>query len=154
MTEVVVEHSAERLRKRQLLSRLWAAMVIAWSVIRTIIIWAALGNYGFNPWIYLSIDLACSSIDAFTTPRMVLHFIDDHYRPAIRWGIWSLIAYIVPDVYIFEGTRTLPTRVIVILCLVITTMLTLAVVSVVHKVRVGRAIRARVEDEIVGQHRA
>jgi hypothetical protein len=154
VTGVLVEHSAARLRKRQLLSRLWAAMVIAWSLIRTVVIWAALGSYGFNPWIYLCIDLACSSIDAYTTPKMVVHFIDDQYRPAIRCGIWSLIAYIVPDVYIFEGTRTLPTRVIVILCAVIATMLTLAVASVVHKVRVGRAVRARVEHEAAAQHRA
>lgn len=154
MTGVVIEPSAAQLRKRLLLSRLWAAMVLAWSVVRTIVIWAALGNYGFNPWIYLSIDLACSSIDAYTTPKMVLHFIDDHYRPAVRWGVWSLLAYLVPDIYIFEGTRTLPTRVIVILCAVIALMLTLAVVAVVHKVRVGRAIRARVEHEIEAQHRA
>lgn len=154
MSEILVEHSAARLRKRQLLSRVWAAMVIAWSLIRTVIIWAALGSYGFNPWIYLGIDLACSSVDAYTTPKMVLHFIDDHYRPALRWGVFSLVAYIAPDVYIFEGTRTLPTRVILILCLVIAAMLTIAVATVVHKVRVGRAIRAKVEHEILTQHRA
>src|ERR1043165_2259432 len=97
------QHSAETLRKRQMYSRVWAGVVIAWSVIRTIIIWAALGSYGFNPWIYLCIDLVCSTVDAITTPRMVLRFIDDHYRKAIKWGALSLVAYVVPDVYIFVG---------------------------------------------------
>jgi len=136
------QHSAETLRKRQMYTRLWGGIVIAWSVIRTIIIWAALGSYGFNPWIYLSIDLVCSTIDAFTTPKMVLRFIDDHYRSACKWGALSLVAYVTPDIYIFEGTRTLPTKVIVILCLVIGAMLSLAVITIVRKIRVGRAARA------------
>ena len=136
---VMVQHSAETLRKRQLFSRLWAVFVILWSVIRTVIIWAALGGYGFNPWIYLSIDLVCATIDAFTTPKMVLYFIDDHYRLAIKWGIVSLVAFVIPDIYIFAGTRTLPTRIIVVLCAIIGSMLALAVVSIVRKIRKGRA---------------
>lgn len=148
------QHSAETLRKRRMWTRLWAGVVIAWSVIRTIIIWAALGSYGFNPWIYLGIDLVCSTIDALTTPKMVLRFIDDHYRSAIKWGALSLVAYVVPDVYIFVGTRTLPTKVIVILCLVILAMLSLAVVTIVRKIRVGRAERAATGAAAVLQSRA
>jgi hypothetical protein len=129
----MVQHSAETLRRRRVLSRVWAIVVMLWSVVRTIIIWAALGDYGFNPWIYLSIDLVCATIDAITTPRMVLYFIDDDYRLAI------------PDVYIFVGTRTLPTKVIVVLCAVIAAMTTLAVVSIVRKIRKGRAELAVLE---------
>lgn len=139
---VMIQHSAETLRKRQMYSRLWALFVIMWSVIRTIIIWAALGGYGFNPWIYLSIDLVCATIDAFTTPKMVLYFIDDHYKLAIKWGIISLVAFVIPDIYIFAGTRTLPTRIIVILCAIIGSMLALAVISITRKIRKGRAERA------------
>lgn len=142
---MVIQHTAETLRKRQLLSRAWAAVVIAWSVVRTVIIWAALGDYGFNPWIYLGLDLACSTFDAITTPRMVMRFIDDRYKSAIKWGIVSLVAYVIPDIYIFVGTRTLPKKVIVILCAVILAMLGLAVMTVVRKVRKGRAARALVE---------
>jgi nitrate reductase NapE component len=139
---VMVQHSAETLRKRLLYSRMWAVFVILWSVIRTIIIWAALGGYGFNPWIYLCIDLVCATIDAYTTPKMVLYFIDDHYRLAIKWGIVSLVAFLIPDIYIFAGTRTLPTRIIVILCAIISSMMALAVVTIVRKIRKGRAERA------------
>ncbi len=139
---MMIQHSAETLRKRQRLARAWATLVIGWSVIRTIIVWAALGSYGFNPWIYLGIDLICSTIDAVTTPRMVLRFVDDRYRSAIKWGAVSLVAYLVPDIYIFEGTRTLPKKVIVILFLVIIGMMSLAVVTIVRKIRKGRAQRA------------
>jgi nitrate reductase NapE component len=148
---VVIEHTAQTLRKRQIYSRVWAFAVILWCVVRTTIIWAALGGYGFNPWIYLAIDLVCSTIDAITTPRMVLCFIDDQYRSAIRWGVVSLVAYLVPDIYIFEGTRTLPKKIIVVLCLVISAMLALAVITVVRKVRKGRAER-QLAEAIVAVH--
>jgi len=137
----MIEHSAETLRKRLLFSRLWRVVVILWSVVRTIIIWAALRGYGFNPWIYLCIDLVCSSVDSVTTPRLVMRFVDDRYRSAVKWGSVSLVAYVVPDIYIFAGTRTLPKKVIVVLCLVIIAMLGLAVTTVVSKIRKGRALR-------------
>ena len=148
---MMIQHSAATLRKRQRLTRAWATFVILWSVMRTIIIWAALGDYGFNPWIYLSIDLVCSTIDAITTPRMVLRFVDDRYRSAFKWGAVSLLAYVVPDIYIFEGTRRLPKKVIVVLCLVIAAMLVVAVVTVVRKIRKGRAER-RLAEAVVTVH--
>lgn len=151
---MVIQHTAETLRKRQMLSRVWAGVVIAWSVIRTIIIWAALGDYGFNPWIYLGIDLVCSTIDAITTPRMVLRLIDDRYKSAIKWGLVSLVAYVIPDIYIFADTRTLPKKVIVILCAVILAMLGLAVMTVVRKVRKGREARAKAQASAVARSRA
>jgi hypothetical protein len=139
---MMIQHSAATLRKRQRLTRAWAMLVLTWCVIRTVIIWAALGSYGFNPWIYLGIDLVCSSIDAITTPRMVLRFVDDRYKSGFKWGAVSLVAYVLPDVYIFEGTRTLPKKVIVILCLVIIAMMSLAIITIVRKIRKGREQRA------------
>ncbi|MEY2402086.1 MAG: hypothetical protein QOJ08_2197 [Ilumatobacteraceae bacterium] len=150
----MIQHSAETLRKRQALSRAWAGLVIAWSVIRTVVIWAALRNYGFNPWIYLAIDLVCSATDGITTPRMVMRFVDDRYRSAIKWGSVSLVAYVVPDIYIFVGTRTLPKKVVVILCIVILAMLGLAVATIVHKVRKGREQRALYESMAAASGRA
>jgi len=147
----VIQHSAETLRKRQLYSRLWAGAVILWSVSRTVIIWAALGQYGFNPWTYLLLDLFCSTIDAFTTPRMVLSFVDDRYYSAAKWAVISLIAFVAPDIYIFEGTRRLPKKVIVVLCLIIAGMLALFVVAVVRKIRKGRAER-RLAEAVVTVH--
>ena len=151
---MVIEHSVETLRKRLLLTRLWRSIVIGWAVLRTIIIWAALGQYGFNPWIYLTIDLLCSTIDALVTPRMVLHFIDGHYRSAVKWAAIALVAFVIPDVYIFIGTKTLPARVIVILCSVIVVFVCLAVIGIFRKVRKGRAELALIEALAAGAARA
>lgn len=136
-------HDAETLQRRKRLSRTWAGIVVVWSIIRTIIVWAAVGDYGLNPWIYLSLDLGAAIVDAWSTPRMVLSFIDDQYRRAVKWAVISLGVFIVPDIYIFFGTRTLPKTVIVVLCLIIGATLTIAVVSVVRKIKKGRAERER-----------
>jgi hypothetical protein len=145
LPEIIVAspHSPATLRRRKRLSRGWAILVIAWSFIRTLIVWAAVGKYGLNPWIYLSIDLASAITDAFTTPRMVLAFIDDKHRHAIRWGLISLGAFIVPDIYIFLGTRKLPKTVIVVVLVIILVTLAVAVVGVTKKIRKGRAERAK-----------
>ena len=114
MSEPAV-HSDATLRRRRRLSLTWAAVVVIWSLVRAIIVWAAVGDYGLNPWIYLVIDLCSASVDAFTTPRMVLRFIDDHFRKAAGWALVSLGAFIVPDIYIFVGSRTLPKKLVVIM---------------------------------------
>ena len=141
MPPAVHFHSAETLQRRKNLSRTWAGIVVVWSLIRTLIVWAAVGDYGLNPWIYLALDLGAAIVDAFTTPKMVLSFIDDHYRQAVKWAVISLVAFIIPDIYIFLGTRTLPTRIIVALCVIIGLTLTVGVVGVVRKIRKGRAER-------------
>jgi hypothetical protein len=134
-------HSAETLRRRKTLSRGWGALVIAWSFVRTAIVWAAVGRYGLDPWVYLGIDLASSVTDAFTTPRMVLAFIDDEHRAAVKWGLISLVAFLVPDLYIFLGTRHVPAAVIVIILTVILCTLSAGVYSVAMKIQKGRAAR-------------
>lgn len=134
-------HDSETLQRRRRLSRTWAGIVVAWAGIRTIIVWAALHDYGINPWIYLSLDLASAITDAITTPRMVLDFIDDRFKRAVKWALISLVAFIIPDLYIFLGTRTLPKRIIVALILIILITLAVGVIAVVRKVRKGRAER-------------
>ncbi len=130
------------LAKRKVIVRTWAGIVIGWAVIRTLVVWSVVGEYGLNPRIYLGIDLVAACIDAITTPRMVLCFIDDQYKHAAMWALISLVAFIIPDLYIFLGTRELPTRIIVIVCVIISITLSAGVFSVVRKVRAGRAAKA------------
>jgi len=141
MPPVAHVHDAETLQRRKNLSRTWAGIVVVWSLIRTLIVWAAVGDYGLNPWIYLSLDLGAAIVDAMTTPRMVIAFIDDHFKQAFKWAVISLVAFIIPDVYIFLGTRTLPMRIIVALCLIIGLTLTVGIISVIRKIRKGRTER-------------
>ena len=138
---ISLQHDAETLQRRKRLSRVWAGVVVVWSLVRTAIVWAAVGDYGLNPWIYFALDLGAAIVDAFTTPRMVLAFIDDHYRQAVKWALISLTVFIIPDVYIFFGSRHLPKHIIIILCVIIGLTLAIGVYGVVRRIRKGRAER-------------
>jgi len=81
----------------------------------------------------------------------VLSFIDDQYYRAAKWATISLVAFIAPDIYIFEGTRRLPKKVVIVLCLVIAAMLVIAILTVVRKIRKGRAER-RLAEAVVTVH--
>ena len=135
-------HDPATQQRRRRLSYTWAGIVVAWSFIRTAIVWAAVGDYGLNPWIYLSLDLGSAVVDALSTPRMVLNFIDDHLRQAMKWALISLVVFIIPDLYIFLGTRTLPKKIIVVIVGIIALTLAVGVYGTQRKIRKGRAMKA------------
>jgi hypothetical protein len=137
-TTVEIPLTAEQINRRRRLSITWAVIVVAWSLIRAVVVWAGLSQYGVNPWAYLAIDLASAGIDAITTPKFVLALIDGKYGDAARWGIFTLFAFVIPDIYIFKTTHELPRMVVVVICIVIAISLTVAVIGVVSKVRSGR----------------
>lgn len=141
MAPPFLHHDTATIRRRRRLSNTWALFVIGWSIIRTLIVWAAVGDYGLNPWLYLVLDLVSASIDAFSTPRMVIRFVDDQYRKALQWALVSLAAFVMPDIYIFAGTRTLPRKLIAVIVAVITITLLSAVIAVLRKVRKGRELQ-------------
>ena len=141
MAPPFLHHDTATIRRRRRLSNTWALFVIGWSLIRTLIVWAAVGDYGLNPWLYLVLDLVSATIDAISTPRMVIRFVDDQYRKALQWALISLAAFVMPDIYIFAGTRTLPGKLIVIIVAVISVTLLAAVVAVLRKVRKGRELQ-------------
>ncbi len=143
-------HDPAVLARRKVLARSWAAVVIGWAIIRTVIVWAAVGDYGLNPWIYLAIDIVAACIDAVTTPRMVLSFVDDHFRQAAKWAVISLVAFMIPDLYIFLGTRELPKKIIIVVLVIISVTLTAGVVGVVRKVKAGRRAKAAAEADVAG----
>ena len=135
-----VELTAEQHRRRRLFSRAWALVVLAWAFGRTLVVWAAVGDYGINPWWYLVIDLTSASIDAFTTPRTVLALVDARYGDAALWGLASLTAFVVPDAYIFMATEHLPRSIVFGVLAVIAITLTFTVVGIVRKVRAVAAL--------------
>jgi|SRR5215207_10081322 len=128
----------EQLTRRHRLSVTWAIAVVVWSLIRALVVWAGLSQYGVNPWAYVVIDLASAGIDAMTTPKFVLALIDSRYKEAAKWGSFTVFAFVIPDVYIFKTTHELPRMVVIVICAVITISLLVAVVGVVLKVQAGR----------------
>lgn len=142
MPSTLPELTPDQHRRRRRLSRAWALLVIGWAFGRTLVVWAAVGDYGLNPFWYLAIDLVCACIDAVTTPRTALALIDMRYREAGVWGTASIVAFLVPDIYISVVTDELPSSIIAIIVGVVVFTLTFTVFGMIKKVRAGRAARA------------
>lgn len=135
---VAAPPSEHVLRRRRVLARLWAVATIGWSLVRTLLAWVLLGDYGLDPWIYLGVDLSSSIVLGRSTPVMVVSFVDRQRSRAVRWAAVTLVAYVVPDVYLFTSTQRIPPVTLAVLLTVMATTVTVTAVTIVRRVRSAR----------------
>jgi uncharacterized membrane protein YhaH (DUF805 family) len=140
--------TAKQHARRKTLSQLWFAAVILYSLVRALIVWQALGDYGVNPWIYLGIDLVCAIIDGRNTARLIISLADQRYHDARKQGVIAMITFIVPDLYIVYAGNHMPKIVYFSLAGIVTLMLTIGVFQVKKKVA---SVRAEREAEARGE---
>lgn len=127
------------LRRRRLLTRAWAIAAIAWSLVRTVLAWVLLGDYGLNPWAYLCVDLSTSVVLGQSMPRMVVGVVDGRRRTAMRWGALTALAYAIPDVYLFTSTERIPPLTVGVLAFIILAGVATTAIAVVRRIRWARA---------------
>lgn len=128
-------------RRRKALSYTWAALVVGWSLVRAIVVWATLTDYGVNPWVFLAIDLLAAAIDGYTTPRAVLAVVDRDYGAARYWFSISAVAFVAPDVYLVAGGEPLPPLALAVIGAVVVCMATASVLGLRRRIRAERRAR-------------
>jgi hypothetical protein len=88
--------------------RSWVALVIAWAIIRSIVIRDVFGNYGVNGWSYFAVDL-CSGIPyAIYSGRAVINFLDRDWPFIRKNGLLALIFFYIPDLYVLIFAKQVP----------------------------------------------
>jgi hypothetical protein len=88
--------------------RSWVALVIAWAIIRSIVIRDVFGNYGVNGWSYFAVDL-CSGIPyAIYSGRAVINFLDKDWLSTRKNGLLALIFFYIPDLYVLIFAKQVP----------------------------------------------
>ena len=93
--------------------RSWIALVIAWAVIRAIVIKDVFGDYGINGWYYFLVDL-CSGIPyAIFSGRVVINFLEKDLVAIRKNGFLSLIFFYIPDIYVLIYARQIPSSLLV-----------------------------------------
>ena len=93
--------------------RSWIALVIAWAVIRAIVIKDVFGDYGINGWYYFLVDL-CSGVPyAIFSGKAVINFLDKDWRSIRKNGFLSLIFFYIPDIYVLIFARQVPNSLLV-----------------------------------------
>ena len=93
--------------------RSWIALVIAWAIIRAVVIKDVFGGYGINGWSYFAVDL-CSGIPyAIYSGKAVINFLDKDWVAIRKNGFLSLIFFYIPDIYVLIFARQVPTSLLI-----------------------------------------
>jgi hypothetical protein len=88
--------------------RTWLALVLAWVVIRTLVIRDVFGGYGVNPWIYFLIDLASAIPYAILSGRAVVNYLDKNWGSFRKNGFFALFFFYMPDMYVLSTAEEVP----------------------------------------------
>ena len=95
-------------QRRKLFSYAWLVAVMLWCAIRIGVVSVWLSQYGVNTSVFAVIEIVSSVIYGVASARTVLALVDKRRRNALLWGLASVVAYLVPDVYVFSAGRSLP----------------------------------------------
>ena len=89
--------------------KIWFALVLGWSIIRSVIIARVFYKYGLNPTIYFAIDFLSSFVYAHASAQSLLAFVDKRRAAAIWWAVATIPAFYAPDIYIVHSSKQVPT---------------------------------------------
>ncbi len=95
-------------QRKKLFSYAWLVAVMLWCVIRIGVVSVWLSQYGVNTSVFAVIEIVSSVIYGVASARTVLALVGKRRRNALLWGLASVVAYLVPDVYVFSAGQSLP----------------------------------------------
>ena len=95
-------------QRRKFFSYAWLAAVMLWCAIRIGVVSVWLSQYGVNTSVFAVIEIVSSVIYGVASARTVLALVGKRRRNALLWGLASVVAYLVPDVYVFSAGQSLP----------------------------------------------
>ena len=119
-----------------LVGKAWISGVVAYAVIRGLILWSTIGEYGVNPWVFVVIDVGTAWPYAYGQLRVVHEARLKNWRGTQRWSLVALAAFAAPYVYIVgAGSGQLPPVAWVVIGLLVTSLGVASVVRTVRQIR-------------------
>lgn len=82
------------------LGKAWIASIFGYSILRALLVWPTLGEYGVNPWAFLAIDVGTAWPYAYGQVRVVKAARSQDWGSTQRWALITLLAFVAPYVYI------------------------------------------------------
>ena len=119
----------------ELIKRAWVASVLAYTVIRTLLIWKIFAKYGVNQYVYLAIDLLASYFYAVYSTKLVLEANQTHYRKLFKYLFLTLLFNFIPDAYILLDAKEVPRIIIQSFIKVILILAVLAALGIYREIR-------------------
>jgi hypothetical protein len=88
--------------------RIWFALVLLWSVARSVLVTKVFHQYGLNPALYFTIDFLSSIPYAHASAQSLIAFIDHRRGQSITWALVAAVAFYLPDIYILWASKAVP----------------------------------------------
>lgn len=80
--------------------RAWILGVFGYSVLRALIVWPTLGDYGINPWAFLVIDVGTAWPYAYGQVRVVNEARMRNWGGTQLWALIAMLSFVAPYAYI------------------------------------------------------
>lgn len=120
------------------LGKAWIVSILGYSVLRALIVWPTLGEYGVNPWAFLAIDVGTAWPYAYGQVRVVNAARSRDWGSTQRWALIALLAFVAPYAYIAgAGSGEMPLLAWIIVGLLMILFGVASVVRIRRQIAIG-----------------
>lgn len=114
----------------------WIVGVVAYAILRALIVWPTLGDYGVDPWIFLIIDVGTAWPYAYGQLQVIREARRGEWRSVQIWALITLASFIAPYAYIVgAGSGEMPLLAWIVIGVLVAFLGLASVVRIVRQVR-------------------
>ena len=118
------------------LGKAWIGGVVAYAILRALIVWPTLGEYGVSPWVFLVIDVGTAWPYAYGQVRVIRAARRRDWADTQVWSLITLLSFLAPYLYIVgAGSQEMPLLAYIIVGALMVAFGTASVVRVLKQVR-------------------
>lgn len=123
------------------LTRLWIGASLAYGVVRVVLVWRYLGEYGVSPVAFAIVEVVSSALYGWSSSQVVLILAAKSSRRLSRMVSVTVISFLAPDVFVFATLRRAPVHIVrTVLIVVGTSVLVTAVGWMRNVVRTNKQV--------------
>ena len=127
-----------RTRRETFWERIWASTIILYSFVATFVVWKALHKYGGNPYLFFLIDVITSWLSGLSSARLVMSVIKRRSNQIAKWGIYSALNFVIPQLYILISAHHVPREVYLIIGGVVFCLAIFSIFGIYNELRKAR----------------
>ena len=122
------------------LGKAWILGVVAYAVLRALIVWPTLGDYGVSPWVFLIIDVGTAWPYAYGQVRIIKAARARQWGDTQLWSLITLLSFLAPYLYIVgAGSQEMPLLAYIIIGVLMVAFGAASIVRLVKQVRMPAA---------------
>jgi uncharacterized membrane protein YhaH (DUF805 family) len=130
---------APRSKRQTFWERIWASTIVFYTFAATFVVWKTLGKYGVNPIGFFIVDLITSWFYGLSTARLAVSVYKKRMREIQKWGFYSALNFLIPDIYILSFARHMPADTYYIFFGVVGILASFSIAGVVRQIRAYKA---------------